>query len=204
MSRMPRPSLKAHTSPLTIHTLEHALRNFNADEAQRLYPWAQRFVMGLPLAPWQREFKWSTDQVQRFITSAWTGVHLGSYIVTATDLRKEDSLFHGVEYQPFSNMVVDGQQRLQAIELYLSDQVPVPDISGVPVRWSEVELVDRRRFLQTVFARSEIPLLPEPELRSFYDTPNFGGVPHTDDERATRKDIESTGDALHAHLAATI
>lgn len=193
MSRMPRPTLQARTSPLTINTLVHSLRSFNAEDAKLQYPWAQRFVMGLPLAPWQREFKWSMDQVQRFITSAWTGVHLGSYIVTATDLRTEDAGFHGVEFLPLSNMVIDGQQRLQALELYLNNQVPVPDVSGVPVLWNEAPLVDRRRFLNTVFSRSEIPLLPEPELRRFYDTLNFGGVPHTADERATRGDPDDLG-----------
>lgn len=202
MSRMPRPTLQARTSPLTINTLVHSLRSFNAEDAKLQYPWAQRFVMGLPLAPWQREFKWSMDQVQRFITSAWTGVHLGSYIVTATDLRKEDAGFRGIEYLSLSNMVIDGQQRLQALELYLNDQVPVPDASGVPILWNEVEPFDRRRFQNTVFSRSEIPLLPEPELKFFYDTFNFGGVPHTAEERATRSTPDDLGFISNDHQVA--
>ena len=160
--------------------------------------------MGLPLAPWQREFKWSMDQVQRFITSAWTGVHLGSYIVTATDLRKEDAGFRGIEYLSLSNMAIDGQQRLQALELYLNDQVPVPDVSGVPVLWNATPLVDRRRFLNTVFSRSEIPLLPEPELQIFYDTLNFGGVPHTAEERATRSTHDDLGFKSNEQLVALV
>ena len=202
MSRMPRPTLQARTSPLTINTLVHSLRSLNAEDARLQYPCAPRFVMGLPLAPWQREFKWSMEQVQRFITSAWTGVHLGSYIVTATDLRTEDAGFHGVEFLPLSNMVIDGQQRLKALELYLNDQVPVPDVSGVPVLWREVAPVDRRRFLNTVFSRSEIPLLPEPELRGFYDTLNFGGVPHTAEERATRSTPDALGFTSNERLVA--
>jgi hypothetical protein len=188
---MPRPTLQARSSPLTINALAHSLHSFNAEYARHEYPWAQRFVMGLPLAPWQREFKWSMEQVQRFITSAWTGVHLGSYILTATDLRNEDQQFRGVEYLPLSNMVIDGQQRLQALELYLTDRVLVPDEQGNPVRWSEVEPHDQRRFRNTVFSRSEIPLQSEMKLRGFYDTFNFGGVAHAAHERATFCDLPS-------------
>ena len=79
--RMPRPSRSPFVSPCAIAVLRMGLERFLADEAEirAEYPWADRFVMGMPLAPWQRELKWDEAQSRRFITSAWTGIPLGVY-----------------------------------------------------------------------------------------------------------------------------
>lgn len=158
--------------------------------AEKAYPWADRFVLGYPLPSWQREFKWSIEQSEKFIDSIWRGVALGSY--TRVEYELLSGIAH-VEHLPFSNSIMDGQQRLKSLEMYFDGLVKCPNVEGVPTLWSEVSLVDRRRFGKTVFNCATIPLAPEQSLREYYDLMNFGGVAHTDAERATS--VESRVDS---------
>lgn len=183
--QMPRPGLSAQIAPMTIGALMHEFARFDPQTAAAEYPWADRFVMGFPLAPWQREFKWSVEQVERFITSVWAGVHLGTYCLTEYELSAGPD-GKGVVYDHLSNCVIDGQQRLKALELYLTDQVAVPDVQGAPCTWSEVDPVDRRRFERTHFSRGVLRERDEATLRSAYDLMNFSGLPHAEHERASR------------------
>ncbi|MFZ3119213.1 MAG: DUF262 domain-containing protein [Variovorax sp.] len=176
--------MSPHISPCTIGALIHDFERFTPERAAAEYPWATRFVMGLPLPPWQREFKWDLDQVRRFIQSVWTGVHLGTYVITDMELRPAGDGFNAVEYLPLSNCVIDGQQRLMALELFLTDQVEVPDGSGALCRWTDIHPTDQRRFRNVVFSRGMLRDLDENGLRSVYNTMNFGGVAHEEHERA--------------------
>ncbi len=185
MSRMPSPGYTPQVSPRVMHALLMELERFQQDEAKvrSEYPWADRFVMGLPLAPWQRGFKWSEEQSRRFITSAWAGVHLGNYVLT------EDRMELGpnVQYQYLANSVLEGQQRLRAIELYLTDELAVPDAKGVLTKWSELDRVDQLRFKRVIFGCGTVRESNEDKLREFYDLMNFGGVVHDESERAVKR-----------------
>jgi len=185
---MPKAGFSPHMSPRTIGALIHEFEEFEPGIAAREYPWATRFVMGLPLAPWQREFKWTEEQCRRFINSIWTGLHLGTYVVTELETRTETNGFQGVEYAFLSNCVIDGQQRLTALELYVTDRLAVPDSAGTPTLWSEVGIRDRRRFSNTIFSRGTIRDQDEQRLKSLHDVMNFGGVAHEEHERALRDD----------------
>jgi hypothetical protein len=180
MSMMPKAKFSPFISPRSIDSLTHEFAKFDPDAARKEYPWADRFVLGLPLAPWQREFKWSEDQCVRFINSIWSGVHLGNYIVTEAHYKPGAEL----EYVPLTNMVIDGQQRLTAIEMYIQDKFATPDADGNWVLWSEVGERDKRRFHNTHFSRGEVRETDELKLRSFYDLLNYGGTPHEEHERA--------------------
>lgn len=184
--KMPARAEGAHVSPRVIHALVLSLDRFLKDEAQvrREYPWADRFVMGMPLAPWQRPFVWSEEQSAKFITSAWVGIHLGTYVITSEDRLKSQP---EVEYEFLAGCVLEGQQRLRALELYFTDQLTVPDRDGSPALWSQVNKVDKLRFKGTVFSRGEVNETDEAKLREFYDLMNFGGVAHLDSERASRQ-----------------
>lgn len=185
MAAMPRPTFSPTVSPRTLDSLVSSLRKFQEDEQEvrREYPWADRFAMGVPLAPWQREFKWTEEQSRRFITSAWTGIHLGTYVVVAMDLRN-DVGHDRVEHAYLSDCVIEGQQRLKSLELYFTDCLAVPDVDGAPTLWSEVDLVEQRRFRNVVFSRGELREHDEAKLRHVYDLMNFGGVAHEESERA--------------------
>lgn len=182
--RMPRPQQSPKVSPVPIAVLVMELERFqNAEEEVRQeYPWATRFVMGLPLAPWQRGFVWNEEQSRRFISSAWTGIPLGTYMLTQAEVHQGAK----IRYCNLSNAVLDGQQRLHALQLYLTDQLAVPDASGRPTQWSELEQPEQRWFKNRIFERSTTPLTSEADLRETYDLLNFGGVAHLDSERATR------------------
>jgi len=187
---MPKPDLRPHIAPRTIESLLCEAADATSHEhLRRMYPWADRFVFGLPLAPWQREFKWTLEQCQRFVGSAWSGGHLGSYLLTKFELVPGA----GVVYKPMSNMVIDGQQRLTALEMYFRDEFAVEDEAGKPTLWSEVDKVDSRRFRNTIFSRGEVDLSGEMELRRLYDVLNFGGTPHEEHERALPMDRPRRG-----------
>lgn len=182
--RMPRPLESPKVSPVPIAVLAMELDRFLKEEVavRQEYPWASRFVMGLPLAPWQRGFVWSEEQSRRFITSAWTGFPLGAYMLTQAEVQQGAK----IRYLHLSNAVLDGQQRLHALELYLTDQLAVPDAAGRLTLWSELDPPEQRWFKNRVFERSTTPLADEPTLRETYDLLNFGGVPHLESEGAVQ------------------
>jgi len=170
-------------SPMAISALMADLKRFKSNEAEvrRESPWAERFVMGLPLAPWQRDFVWTPEQSARFITSAWTGINLGSYVLTEMAL---DGNGDEIRHLPLSSCVLDGQQRLRALEQYFDDEIAVPDASGCLTLWSELNEVEKRWFGHRIFDRGIIPMDTEAALRQLYDIMNFGGTPHEEHERA--------------------
>ena len=100
--------------------------------------------------------------------------------MTDIDFEKSDQ----VRYSRLSNCVLDGQQRLHALELYFTNKLAVPDAAGVLALWSELDLVEQRWFERRIFERGLVPMSDEQDLRQFYDLMNFGGVPHEEHERA--------------------
>lgn len=179
---MPRPQASPRVSPVPISALLVELTRFreNETEVRAEYPWANRFVMGLPLPPWQRDFVWTEAQCRRFITSAWTGVSLGQYTLTEFDLARGDD----VRYVRLTNCVMDGQQRLRALELYFSDALEVEDADGILTKWSDLVLQEQRWFANRIFDRGIVRESDETKLRQYYDAWNFGGTPHQEHERA--------------------
>lgn len=160
----PRMNLGTHSqSPMCMPVSNR--RRFTA------LPEGVRGVMGFPLPSWQRPFVWTESQNIRFMESAWLGLYLGTYTYNQTDY---DS--------PLDNLLIDGQQRMRALELYLDDAFPV-----FGYRWSEVTEVDRRFFeMGCIFASYVVSSNDEDYLRSYYDMMNFGGTAHTEDQRATK------------------
>lgn len=133
-------------------------------------PFGYRTVMGYFLPPWQRGLVWSDEQKVRLIESLWLGLNIGTYTFNRSKF--------GTQYD---NLLIDGQQRMWAIQCYLEDQFPV-----FGYRWSEVTEVDRRGFEFTAHFHCYITNSDdEAYLRSYYDMMNFGGTAHKESERAT-------------------
>ncbi len=165
----------------TIGELFVSLKEFDRD----LYPWASRFVMGLPLPSWQRPLCWSEKQEERFIESIWRGYDIGSYLINgAMEFTEDDTS------REFSDVLLDGQQRLTAIEHYISNAFQVKDGAGVPRYWGELPRNEQIRFRSTKFQRATIDSWDEQELREAYDRRSFGGVPHEESERASTMTME--------------
>jgi len=131
--------------------------------------YGRRVVMGHALPTWQRPLVWSEDQMISFIESAWRGLNLGTY-----------SLNQLLDGSALDNLLIDGQQRMYAIERYLFDRFPV-----FGWRWSQVTETDRRIWEQTVsFGCYVTQSDDEDYLRSYYNLLNFGGTAHLESERA--------------------
>jgi hypothetical protein len=133
-----------------------------------LFKSADRVVMGYQLPSWQRGFVWTGDQMSKLIESIWLGIPIGTW-----------SFNRNYDRPDLDDLLIDGQQRLYAIERYLDDAFPV-----FGFKWSEVTRVDRRVFEGTVFPSYITETDDEGYLRNYYNMMNFGGVAHKENERA--------------------
>lgn len=124
------------------------------------------------LPSFQRPPVWTKEQNVRFLESVWLGYDIGRYTVVQNDTKWEDCL-------------IDGQQRIRAILSYVNDEFPVKGENGKDYLYSEITDVDRRFFNNMVFPRAVIrEKYSEKELRDIYNRLNYGGTPHTEDQRA--------------------
>lgn len=171
--RLPPPIMRAGTHNFTLghlvlaHT-EKSDRKFWGDDPT---PW----LCGHRLPPFQRPAVWVEAQQVRFIESAWLGLHLGTYVVNRNDA------WVGGKPHRTDLWLIDGQQRLRAIECYLDG---VFEVFGYT--WSQLNKVEHRRFESLSFAQSVVHESNEDVLRELYDRLNFGGTPHTEDQRAVK------------------
>lgn len=132
-------------------------------------PHGLRTVMGFCLPSWQRGLVWTREQKVSFIESAWRGINLGTYTYNVAPIG-----------HPLDNLLIDGQQRMNAIECYLNDEFPV-----FGCLWSEVSKTDERVWsMTTIFGSYVTETTEESYLRSYYNLTNFGGTPHQPDQRA--------------------
>lgn len=158
---------KSYASTMSLPMAQQ--QNFVADEYGVGNPSGLRVVMGYFLPTWQRGLVWTEAQKVSFIESAWKGLNLGTYTYNRAALGSR-----------FDNLLIDGQQRLNAVECYLNDEFPV-----FGYRWSEVTKVDRRFWeMSTHFTSYVTETEDEQYLREYYNLTNFGGTAHKETERA--------------------
>ena len=130
---------------------------------------SERMVMGYRLPKWQRGFVWTKSQKVKLIESIWLGLNIGTYTFNRS--------YDAPEYD---DLLIDGQQRMKAIEEYVTDQFPV--FGAV---YSEISAEDSRRLLMTAHFSCYITETTDDEdLRDYYNTMNFGGTSHKESERA--------------------
>lgn len=182
--QMPQQILTYSTNQYAIDVLACRLEKYLTDPslAHETYPWAARFVMGIPISSWQRQLVWNVGQKSRFISAVWSGADLGRALtnewcgsVGSVNVRAENS-----------EILLDGQQRLHSLEEYFLDRLAVPDVQGLPRVWSEIGNGERKRFLSTIFAQSHVSSGDELALRKTYDLCAMGVMPRTYDLRAAR------------------
>lgn len=140
--------------------------HYNADDNSN--PQNLRTVMGYNVPTWQRPLVWSVDQNVKLIESMWLGLPIGTY----TFNRK-----HGSK---LDNLIIDGQQRMNAIELYINDGFEVFGYT-----YSSITDIDKRFFRQSSRFPCYITETDDEEyLRGYYNMMNFSGTAHTEDQRA--------------------
>lgn len=139
------------------------------ERPNEINPHGFRTVMGYCLPTWQRGLVWTRAQQIAFLESAWRGLSLGTYTYNQAGIGS-----------PLDNLLIDGQQRMHAIQCYLDDDFPV-----FGWHWSEVTIVDRRMWEMTVHFNSYVTETEDEEyLKSYYNLTNFGGTAHKESERA--------------------
>lgn len=166
MTTMPKPLALGQHMPSTVGT---PIFHWQKDQPQP-NPHNYRTVMGYFLPPWQRGVVWTEAQCVRLIESLWMGLNIGTFTINRT-----------YKYgHRLDNLLIDGQQRMHALQLYLSDEFEV-----FGARWSEVDPADQRRMrMITHFHCYITDSTDEAYLRSYYNLMNFGGVAHKEGERA--------------------
>ncbi|KKX68103.1 DUF262 domain-containing protein [Pseudomonas putida] len=150
--------------------------------AREHFPWAVRFVMGMPVATWARGLEWNLGQKSRFISAVWSGGDLGCYLTN--DWYEPE--IAGRALAENSEILIDGQQRLHSLEEYLLNRLAIPDAQGQPRIWSELGNGERKRFLSTIFTHARVSSGDEVALRKTYDLCAMGVMPRSMDQRAVR------------------
>lgn len=179
---MPRPVLSASTGSTSMATLLCAKQGVERRMRREGF-WGEhdRWLLGTVLPPFQRPVVWDEGRMTRFVESAWLGLHLGTYVVNevgADQATWRDE--RGRErFHPADLWLVDGQQRLTALDCYWDDVFPV-----FGHFWSDLSRREQRRFENVSFPKATVRLTDEDALRDLYDRMNYGGVAHAEEQRA--------------------
>lgn len=163
--------------------LDHLYHNKtrDGDSDRSMHYGVQAWLMGYILPPFQRPVVWDDGRMIRFVESAVLGFHLGTWCYNNAGDAPMRTI-GGKEYFHKTDLwLIDGQQRLTALDRFFDDYFPVFGLF-----WSEVPTVRKRGFLSnTSFGAHETKIHDETTLRNLYDRLNFGGVAHTEDQRAS-------------------
>ena len=135
--------------------------------------WQGRRVLGFKLPDWQRAPAWTDDQAVRFLESVWLGLGLGTYLVNMRHSDTDNDL-----------ILLDGQQRLRAIERYWADELAVRGENGNEYFWSELDSQEQAQFLRATMGWQESDYSTDEELREAYNRHNFSGTAHRPDQAA--------------------
>jgi hypothetical protein len=154
-------------STISFPLFRHRNAKNGTPEANNIFGY--REVMGFFLPSWQRGSVWIESQKIALIESAWRGINIGTFTYNVAAIGS-----------PYDNLLIDGQQRLLALQDYIEDKFPV-----YGYHYSEVTDVDRRMFeISTHFSSYCTNSEDEQFLRDYYNLMNFGGTAHTEGERA--------------------
>ena len=145
----------------------------------------ERQLLCWVLPPWQRDAVWSEAQQVRFIEGIFLGLGAGYYVVHGPDFKEDATPL------PMSGWLIDGQQRITAIDKFLKGELTIFD----GVRYADIDRTTQlRRFLRTPFPCLEIPYQKnEAVLKTLYERLCFGGTPHS------AADLERLGKDFVSH-----
>lgn len=134
-----------------------------------------RRVLGYPVPTWQRELVWTDEQCERFIQSVYAGVYLGLFVYN-------DALSTAKQ---LDGLLIDGQQRLHALERYLNGDLAVTGPDGKKYRFTELTDEEKAHLYRIPFGFQVVNIDNEDKLKALYNLLNFGGTPHKASERAS-------------------
>jgi hypothetical protein len=139
-----------------------------------------RRVLGYPVPTWQRPLVWTDAQCERFIQSVYAGVYLGLFVYN-------DALSTA---KHLDGLLIDGQQRLHALERYLNGELAVAGPDGKKYLFTELTDDEKAHFYRIPFGFQVVNVDNEDKLKELYDLLNFGGTQHKPTERAAIADSD--------------
>lgn len=164
----------------TLDTIFEKRRAFIENpEKECLYNDGERWACGFVLPPFQRERVWDQERAVGFIENVILGHHLGHWQYNNAKDFDMTPAADGRMVWKYDLWLVDGQQRLSALDSYWSDEFPV-----YGSYWSEATVPEQRRFLHMAFLASEHRYNSYDDLVDLYHRINRGGIAHTDEEMA--------------------
>lgn len=136
----------------------------------------ETFLFQFRIPPFQRPIVWTDSQCIAFIESVWKCYNLGSYTVNKLEWvgRGDNARPH-----PYDGWLLDGLQRLTAIKRYYNNEFKV-----LGYFWNELTKPDYLRFKQVSFPEARVSITDLQELKNLYNALNYGGTPHTEEQRA--------------------
>ncbi len=168
--RVPRKRFIGELANIMLHNLISDVprrnRMLDADG------WTGARVMGYKIPEWQRNAVWTPAQEALYITSIYEGGNCGKYMVNSTMFNKE-----------FDGLLIDGQQRLRAIERYIDGHVRVRGEDGIEYTWIDLTEREHRHFLRMSFDSILTPYTDLETIIAAYRMHNFGGTAHTEEDR---------------------
>lgn len=132
------------------------------------------------VAPFQRPAVWSLDQARRLNESVHLGISIGSVVVSAEG--RHDSATG--KYPRTADWIIDGQQRMRSLQAYMKEGLRIFVDTPHEHAFDELERPQQRSFENTTIGYIRLDHCSEEALREMYNRLNFGGVAHTEDQRA--------------------
>ena len=132
------------------------------------------------VAPFQRPAVWTLEQQQRLIESLWLGIPIGGIVVT-----REGEMDPKTNKFPISaDLVIDGQQRMRAIDAYMEHDLEVFVGTEYAHRYNDLDRPQQRKFESKTINYTELDEFDMDALRELYNRLNFSGTAHSEDQRA--------------------
>ena len=171
MTSLPDRLLSGTACPRTISSLweEGRVEMTTAGERQ---------LLSLVLPPWQRPSVWDVERQRAFVEGILLGFPPGAIVTVAPDWSTGSD--GKVLVKPGSNWLIDGQQRVTAIQEFIEGRLQV--FEGV--LYAAIPRAEQlRKFDRVVLTRIELPSsTSEATLKGLYRRMNYGGVAHTQDD----------------------
>lgn len=127
---------------------------------------------------YQRGSVWSLEQKRNLIRSLFLGIPIGVIFLNRRGWHDEDAV---------SQRVIDGKQRLEAIRGFVAGEFEIPgewvDSKSEWVKYADMHSKWRWDLDNSTISTIETDLKSEAEERDLFNLVNYGGTPHTDEDR---------------------
>lgn len=176
LSRVPKRCYygQAMQSPMSALRMQWLRR----EEILKSSGYTGESVLGFKVPYWQRSNdKWSTAQKVAFISNVFRGATIGTFMVNSTPL--DESL---------DQILLDGLQRLTAVQQYWEGQFGIPGDDGIVHLWTDLTSEERAHFDRIPFPWIDTQYHTEAEAIAAYNHHNFGGTAHEESERAVARE----------------